>query len=90
MFRSVALHGGTASLVWGYHTAADLRAWRIHRHAKGWQLTATLASINGYRSRKTPLYFTAPYHKGHWCFPVVGELVISGRSLTATLGPPEQ
>ena len=88
--NTVTLRGGTASLVWGYHTAADLRAWRIVQHAKGWHMTATFASLNAYRARKAPLYFTAPHSKGQWCFPVIGEVVITGGSLSALLGPPEQ
>jgi hypothetical protein len=88
--NSVTLRGGAATLVWGYHTVADLRAWRIVKGAQGWHLSATWTSVNPYRARKTPLYFTAPHDKGHWCFPVIGELVISGPSLTAPLGPPEQ
>jgi hypothetical protein len=90
VFKSITLRGGTASLVWGYSTAAELRTWRIVRHTGGWQLTATFASLNAYRARKTPIYFTAPRDKGRWCFPVIGELIVSGSTITAPLGPPEQ
>jgi len=90
MFRSLQLHGAAATLVWGYQTAADLRGWRIVKDANGWTLTATLASLNAYASRRTPLYFTAPRDQGRWCFRVAGELVITGTALTVPLADPEQ
>jgi hypothetical protein len=91
MFHSITLHGAAASIVWGYQTAVDLRAWRIVRTKQGWELTATTALVNPRCARKSPLYFTAPRKPGPlWCFPVIGELVITGTSLTAPLGPPEQ
>lgn len=91
MFTSIVLHGGTGTLLLGYQAAADLRAWRVTKSkTTDWTLSATIASINHYRAGKTPLYFTAPRDKGRWCFPVVGELVITGIHLRAPLGPPEQ
>jgi hypothetical protein len=92
MFRSLTIHGGVATIIWGgYQTVATLRGWRIVKDTRGWTLTATLAGpLNGYASRRTPLYFTAARERGRWCFPVVGELAISGTSLTAPLGNPEQ
>ena len=93
MFRSIVLHGPTGTILWGgYAAAAELRAWRVVKTVKApeWALFATLASFNSYRAGKTPLYFTAPRDKGRWCFPVVGELVITGNQLRAPLGPPEQ
>lgn len=90
MFRSITLHGGAASLVRGYLTVADLRAWRIVKNKAGWHLSATCAAVNTRHTQKRPLYFTAPRDKGAWCFPVTGEVIISGTSLTAPLGPPEQ
>lgn len=91
MFHSIVLHGPTGTLLWGYQSVAELRTWRVVRDKSGaWTLSATLASINTYRDGKTPLYFTAPRDKSRWCFPVVGELTITGTQLRAPLGPPEQ
>lgn len=95
MFESVVLRGGTASLLWGYRTAATLTNWRIQKKAtkvqkdSAWTLTATVQQCDAFQARQRPLLFTAPRDKGRWCWEV-REISIGERSLTATLGPPLQ
>lgn len=94
MFQSLTLHGGTASLLWGYRTAAALRSWRIAKHDGKWLLTATIARADAFQLRQRPLLFTAPHEKGRdgwWAWGVESiEVGPPYTSLRATLGPPEQ
>ena len=91
MFKSLALTGESASLLWGYHTAATLTSWRISRpeNAKEWTLTAIVTKVDPFQARQRPLLFTAPRDKGRWCWEVK-ELHLGDRQLTATLGQPLQ
>jgi hypothetical protein len=91
MFKSITLRGESASLLWGYHTAAALTSWRISRpeNATKWTLTATVANSDAFKARQRPLLFTAPHEKGRWCWEVQ-ELHLGERQLTATLGQPLQ
>jgi hypothetical protein len=92
MFDAVRIHGGAASIVWGYHTAARLRSWSIARVKNVWTLTATIERADPFMLRRTSLLFTAPHEgsrKGHWAWGIVS-IRVGGHSLIATLGPPEQ
>ncbi len=91
MFKSITLHGQSASLLWGYHTAATLTAWKINRpeNSTAWTLTATVSKADAFQARQRPLLFTAPREDGRWCWEV-RELHMSERQLTATLGDPLQ
>lgn len=91
MIRDLTLHGGTASLLWGYRTAAVLKSWRITKDKKQgkWTLTGTLARVDAFQARQTPLIFTAPRDKGMWCWPIES-IDMGPNHLRAILGPPEQ
>jgi hypothetical protein len=100
MFKAITLRGTTATLAWGYRTAAALSVWTVSRsldEAKGtyaWTLAATLGpqcdrfQVRQAEARKE-LVFTAPRKGGHWVWPV-RTVTVGERRLTATLGPPEQ
>ena len=78
--------------MWGYRTAATVSTWVVVRQpGKGgaWTLQATLARADAFQCRQRPLYFTAPHHKGIWCWPIAS-LTIANKSLTAALRAPEQ
>jgi len=94
VFQSLTLHGGQASLLWGYHTAAVLRKWKIARNDAGqWMLVAAIERLDAFQLRQRPLLFTAPRqgaHDGWWAWGVEGEVQVGTHRLVAYLGPPEQ
>lgn len=92
MFQSLTLHGGAATILWGYRPAATLRSWRIAKVQGRWTLRATLERPDAFMLRQRPLLFTAPRegaHDGFWAWGVEA-IEVGATQLTATLGPPEQ
>lgn len=92
MFDTLRLHGGAASILWGYRPAATLRSWSIAKVNGQWTLTATLERPDAFMLRQTPLLFTAPRegaHDGFWAWGVEA-ITVGTHNLTARLGPPEQ
>lgn len=89
MFGSLTLHGGAASIVWGYQPAVELQAWRILKVEGVWTLTGTIARVNKFQARQAPLLFTAPRPGGFWAWPIVA-LDLGDTNLRAQLGPPER
>ena len=87
MFRELALHGGAASIVWGYRPEVELRSWRIAKSEGTWKLSGTIARVDKAQAGHRPLLFTAPRPGGYWAWPIV-EIAIGESSLRATLGPP--
>jgi len=92
MFDTVTLRGGAASILWGYHTAAAIRAWAIAKVDGHWTLKATLTRAEPFMLRQTPLLFTAPHEKGRdgWWAWGVESIQVGNQQLVAKLGPPEQ
>jgi len=90
MFERLRIHGGAASILWGYRPAVTLRAWAITKVKGRWQLTATVERVDAFSARQKPLLFTAPRDKGFWAWGVEGEVQIVGSQLRVQLGPPEQ
>lgn len=100
MFRTITLRGTSATLAWGYRTAAALSAWTISKtldEVKGthtWTLAAALGpQCDRFQVRQAharrELLFTTPRKGGFWVWPV-HTVTVGERRLTATLGPPEQ
>lgn len=95
MFDKLTLRGSTASINWGYRSAAALRAWTVTR-AKDeltgrvlWTLQAALGpQVDHFQLRQRPLLFTAPRRGGFWCWPV-REVYLGDTRVTANLDPPE-
>lgn len=98
MFDSLVLHGVAGEILYGYHTAAAVRGWRItkhrpdNRHDGKWRLTATIVQLDKFQLRQRPLLFTARRSdRGQWCWPLLDASVqIGTTTLVAILGPPEQ
>jgi hypothetical protein len=92
--RSLVIRGRAGAIRWGYRTAAAIETWTIARsqaeRARGWQLTATLASVDAFSLRQTPLHFTAPRLGGLWHWPLLEAPQVRDGSLTVRLGKPEQ
>jgi hypothetical protein len=88
LFRSVTLRGASASIVWGYHTAAHLRGWMVTKADGRWALTAGVDRADPFQLQQRPLLFTAPRQGGRWCWPVQ-TVTLGAERLSATLGPPE-
>lgn len=93
MFQSLTIHGATATLVWGYRTAAALRSWTIAQREGGWILTATLAQVDRFQCQQAATYkellFEAPRPQGRWCW-AIETLDVGPNHLRATLGQPLQ
>jgi hypothetical protein len=92
VFEALTLHGGTAAILWGYHTAVSLRAWKIAKVDNQWTLVATIERLDAFQARQTPLLFTTPRkgaHDGFWAWGVES-ISVGTHHLTARLGPPEQ
>lgn len=95
MFRDLTLRGPSATLVFGYRTAAALTTWALARRVDtqtntyAWTLTAMLGTpVDRFQLRQRPLLFTVPRRGGFGVWPVQ-TLQVGERSLVATLGPPE-
>jgi len=91
VFDNFTVTGGAGSILWGYRVAVELRSWRIARSQANpvWTLTATIAHVDKFQARQTPLLFTAPRAGGYWAWPVQ-HISIGETNLWATLGSPEQ
>jgi hypothetical protein len=92
VFDHLTFHGGTASLLWGYRTAAVFRTWKIYKHEGQWMLAGTLVRVEPFMCRQKGLLFTAPHEKGRdgfWAWAVLS-LDVGTHQLLARLGPPEQ
>lgn len=92
MFDRLVLRGATASIVWGYRTAAQLGAWTITRDKTNWILRATVQGVDRFMVKQTKptRYFVAPRHYGHCAWPVAGDVRVETNTLVATLREPEQ
>ena len=91
MFDHFTVTGDAGAILWNHRVAVDLRSWRIARSQANpvWTLTATIAKVDKFQSRQTPLLFTAPRAGGYWAWPVQ-QISIGETNLWATLGSPEQ
>ena len=93
MFNSLTLHGGQASLLWGYRQVAVLTTWRITKKADGWHLTATLARADRWQCQQAVTYnellFEAPRDRGRWCWELKN-VDVGTTELRAILGNPLQ
>jgi len=83
---AVEIDGVTASLRWGYTSAATLGTWTLTKRDDGrWSLKAVVVLADTFRVSQRPLVFEAPHANGVWRWPVV-ELQMLDGSLTATVG----
>lgn len=89
MLEQVTLSGQDAAIVWGYHTAADVRRWQARRTGATWQLRADLRTADAFHLRQQGLKFAAPRVGGYFCWPIVTAPQVVGDRLTAILGPIE-
>jgi hypothetical protein len=93
-FHHVQIRGAAGDLLWGYRSAAAVTSWTIRKGQDGrWILTATLARVEPFQVRQTPLLFTAPREgtrDGFWAWAVEELLQVGDGRLVARLGPPEQ
>ena len=93
MFDRVTIHGGQASLLWGYRPVAVLTSYRITKADDGeWRLSATLTRADSWQCRQAAKYqellFSAPVKAaGVWQLIDVN---VGTNELRATLGPPLQ
>ncbi len=89
MFHELTLHGGTGAVLYHYHTAAVLTAWRIAKRQGQWHLSATVIRADAFQCRQKGLHFTAPRDKGLWCWEIQS-LELVANQLRARLGHPLQ
>jgi hypothetical protein len=93
VFDRLTLHGGRATLLWGYRPVAVLTSWRIVKAPGAWKLSATLARADrwqcGQAVKCQELLFTAPRDQGRWCWQLE-DVSVGTTELRATLGPPLQ
>jgi hypothetical protein len=86
---ALEIAGVSASLRWGYSSAATLGAWSVTKREDGcWTLRSVVIVSDTFRVAQRPLVFEAAHAKGSWRWPVL-ELQAGEGSLTATLGPHE-
>jgi hypothetical protein len=92
VFNSLTITGGAGSVLFGHCVAVELTSWKITRtKAEGgqWILSATIARIDRFQARRSPLLFTAPRPGGFMAWPIEA-MEIGETSLRAHLGPPER
>lgn len=85
----MTITGVEGVLRYGYHVAGTLGAWTITRSGGAWSLSASIVTTEPVRIQR-PLVFVVQHQHGVWRWPIMGELQITGASLTATLGPMER
>ena len=83
----ITLRGLEGAVLFVYHTAAHLAAWRITGSRVRWTLTATIKKADRFQLKQRPLQFTAPRIGGYWCWPLES-VTVGEHELRATLGPP--
>lgn len=86
------VRGVIGSVRWGYHRAADLRAWVVSRDpvTKDWRLRAQVVRADPFLGARSALHFVVPLKGGRaWTWPVL-ELRIAGGQCAARLGPIDQ
>lgn len=92
-FHAVQIRGAAGAILWGHRPAASFTRWRIRKGgAASWILTATIARVEPFAIRQTPLLFTAPREgtrDGFWAW-AVESVQVGDQQLIARLGPPEQ
>jgi hypothetical protein len=93
VFDRLVIHGGRASLLWGYRPVAILTTWRIVKAPGAWTLSATLSRADAWQCQQAAKYqellFTAPRDRGRWCWQLV-DVTVGSTELRATLGEPLQ
>ncbi len=90
MFHNLTLHGGTGAVLYHYHTAAVLTAWRIAKRQNQWHLSATVSRADRFQCGQKGLHFTAPRdHQGFWCWEIQS-LELVGNQIRVLLGAPLQ
>jgi hypothetical protein len=91
MKMNLTISGSEGSLLWVYSQAASLRSWTVTPNESGQLvLSASIASVDSYRSSQRPLVFVVRRPHVTWRWPVVSELQIVDGALSAYLGPMEQ
>lgn len=86
---SFAIRGPSASVHWGYHSAARLGAWTITASDMGGELTAKVESADTFKLSQPALTFRVPRPNGSvWKWPILSLQYADGR-LSARLGPQE-
>jgi len=92
-FHHIRITGAAGDILWGYRPAVSFRHWAIRKGQDGrWILTATIACVEPFAIRQTPLLFTAPREgarDGFWAWGVES-VQVGAERLVARLGPPEQ
>jgi len=92
VFRRLTVAGqATASLVFGYHTAAVLASWSVSKSEAGvWSLDAIARELDPVKCRPgdRDFYLVIPRKGGYLLFPVRA-MVHDGTAIAATLGPLE-
>jgi hypothetical protein len=93
VFQSLTIHGGQATLVWGYRPVAVLTSWRITKAEDGWRLTATLAARDRWQvaqaAKLKELLFEAKRDRGRWCWELE-QIDVGTNEFRAILGKPLQ
>jgi len=92
VFKTLVVRGPSATIVWGYRTAAVVSAWTVRKDGSttpaAWTLTGRVGSVSWFELKRTPLLFTAPRKGGFWTWPILEPPTISNGTVTAKLGPP--
>jgi hypothetical protein len=86
-----AIRGVVASVRWGYHRAADLRAWTITRDRRDktvFHFRGQVVRADPFLGARSELVLVVPLKGGRawWQWPV-RELAIANGQARATLGP---
>lgn len=90
MQNTFTFKGPVGEVRWSYHTAATLKDWTLSVEQGVSRLTAQVVSSDAFRVSQQPLTFVVPRSSGPaWRWPIQS-LQVSGPSVVATLGPPEE
>lgn len=92
MFDRITVHGGRASLLWGWRPVAVLTSYRITKFEGQWRLSATLTQADRWQCQQAAKYrellFSAPVKAaGVW---ELLDVNVGTTELRATLGQPLQ
>lgn len=80
----IALRGASGEVRHAYYRAAEVTSWTVD----GGLLEATIVHHDPFRCSQQPLVFEARHGKELWRWPVES-LQVSGKTVTARLGPME-
>jgi hypothetical protein len=88
--HKAVIRGSEAKIIWGYHKAASLGPWTLTAEGANTTVTAKVVTQDECAVSQRPLSFVVVRPKGQkWVWPVE-TVVVSGDTITLSVGQPQE